>query len=94
MSIENAQLIITNVPIALSPAGTTSGCTLTLKNTHTAVIVALGGTGVTPTNGFRLGPGNILENLIVPADEQLFAVRVGSTSGTLDALRTGVNFPG
>jgi hypothetical protein len=90
VAIGSAVVTVSTVAIAISLPETdsVSGGRIYVRNTHATEPVCLGGSGVTPANGFQLQPATAMTVEIV-GGEQLFAVRPATTDVVVHVLRIG-----
>ncbi len=92
MIIAQQGVSVTDTPVKLYDA---SG-TVVIRNASATVTVAIGGSDVTASTGFRLEPGATV-TIGAPEDapfataglNNVYAVRVGSTNGSVDTLEVG-----
>jgi len=89
MAITSAQVSCGAAATALNPADTgPSGVRLILRNTHATDAVALGNSGVTAGNGYRL-PAGIAQVVELSSGEVLFGIQGAAAPVVVDVLRIG-----
>ncbi len=86
MAVSAARVTASTVAVALNTAST-SGVTLTIRNTDATNAADLGGSGVTAGQGMPLAAGAMLSLQLQPGDV-LYAIRSGAADVVLAVVRT------
>lgn len=84
--ISQEVVVVTNAATVLTPL-TNGGMAAHIKNLSPTETIWVGGSGITPGNGFPLEPGERLELIFVPASERVRAIRGGSVNANVAVIR-------